>query len=90
MIFHLAGPYPPFLSILARNNGVSAILDREWCIEVGDWDGQPTSIAKYYDPTEGADPLYYKMNGTGPYMLTEWVNGERTVLTAFENYCQPS
>lgn len=86
VIFHLAEPYPPFLSILARNNGVSAILDREWCIEVGDWDGQPTSIAKYYDPTKEADPLYYKMNGTGPYMLTEWVNGERTVLTAFENY----
>lgn len=86
VIIHLAEPYPPFLSILARNNGVSAILNKEWCIEVGDWDGQPTSIAKYHDPTKEADPLYDKMNGTGPYKLTEWVNGERTVLTAFENY----
>lgn len=86
VIFHLPEAYPPFLSILVRDNGVSAIVNKEWTIAQGDWDGEPTSIAKYYDPSKEADPLFDKMNGTGPYKLTEWVNGERTVLTAFEGY----
>ncbi len=84
--FHLPAPFPPFLSIIVRDNGVGAILDKEWTIAQGDWDGKADSIANYYNPEKEADPLFDKMNGTGPYMLKEWVNGERTVLSSFKAY----
>ncbi|MFP4016461.1 MAG: ABC transporter substrate-binding protein [Halanaerobiales bacterium] len=86
VVFNLPDPYPPFLSIIVHNNGVGAILDKEWTIAQGGWDGSPTTIAEYYNPEKEEDPLYDKMNGTGPYQLKEWVNGERTVLSAFNGY----
>ncbi len=86
VVFHFPAPFPPFLSIIVLDNGVGSILDKEWTIAQGDWDGQADSIAKYYNPEKEADPLFDKMNGTGPYTLKEWVNGERTVLSAFKSY----
>lgn len=86
VIFHLPAPFPPFLSTVVLDNGVAAILNKEWTIEQGDWDGQPDSIAKYNNPEKEEDPLFAIMNGTGPYKLGEWINGEYTVLRAFEDY----
>lgn len=86
VVFHLPEPFPPFLSIIVLNNGVGSILDKEWTIAQGDWDGNADSIAKYYNPEKESDPLFDKMNGTGPYKLQEWVNGERTVLSSFKAY----
>ncbi len=86
VVFHLPKAYPPFLSIIVRDNGVGAILDKEWAIEQGCWDGDPTTIAKYHNPAKEADPLFAQMNGTGPYKLVTWINGDRTVLQRFEDY----
>ncbi len=84
--FHLENPYPPFLNILAQHAAWSSILDKEWSIEQGAWDGNPETIAEYHDPGKEDDPLYDKMMGTGPFILTEWVNGDRVVLKRNENY----
>ena len=86
VIFHLPQPFPPFLSIIAQGNGLGAIVDKEWTIEQGDWDGQPETIAEYTNPTKEEDPLFGAMNGTGPYKFVEWVNGEEIVLDRHENY----
>ncbi len=86
VIFHLPNPYPPFLSIIVRDNGLGAILDKEWAIEQGCWDGSPRTIAKYHNPAKEEDPLFAQMNGTGPYKLVTWINGDRTVLQRFEDY----
>ncbi|MGM0445926.1 MAG: ABC transporter substrate-binding protein [Bacillota bacterium] len=84
--FHLENPYPPFLNILAQHAAWSSILNKEWSIEQGAWDGNPETIADYHDPGKEDDPLYDKMMGTGPFVLTEWVNGDRVVLKRNENY----
>ncbi|MDI3547947.1 MAG: peptide/nickel transport system substrate-binding protein [Halanaerobiales bacterium] len=86
VIFHLANPYPPFLNILAKGASWSSILDKEWTIEQGGWDGNPETIAKYHDPVKEEDPLYDKMMGTGPFILTEWVNGDHVIFRRNDNY----
>jgi peptide/nickel transport system substrate-binding protein len=86
VIFHLAQPYPPFLNIIAQGASWGSILDKEWTIAQGDWDGEPTSIAKYYDPTKENDPLYDKMMGTGPFILVEWVNGDHVIFQRNDDY----
>ncbi len=84
--FHLAAPYPPFLNILAKGASWSSILDKEWSIAQGAWGGSPETIAEFHDPLKEDDPLYDKMMGTGPYILTEWVNGEHVIFRRNDNY----
>lgn len=86
VIFHLANPYPPFLNIIAKGASWSSILDKEWTIEQGGWDGSPETIAKYHDPVKEEDPLYDKMMGTGPFILVEWVNGDHVIFRRNDNY----
>ncbi len=87
VIFHLQdGPYPPFLNILAEGAAWGSIIDKEWSIEQGTWDGSPETIAEYYDPAKEDDPLYDKMMGTGPFELLEWENGDHVYLSRNENY----
>ncbi|TDO92106.1 peptide/nickel transport system substrate-binding protein [Halanaerobium saccharolyticum] len=86
VVFNLPQAFPPFLSIISQNNGVGAIIDKEWTIKQGGWDGQPGSIAEYTNPTKEEDPLFDTMNGTGPYELVEWVNGEEVILNRNDDY----
>lgn len=84
--FHLAAPYPPFLNIVAKGASWGSILDKEWSIEQGAWDGSAADIAASHDPVKEEDPLFDKMMGTGPFILTEWVNGDNVVFGRNENY----
>jgi len=87
VVFHLQdGPYPPFLNILAQGASWGSIIDKEWSINQGAWDGSPETIAEYYDPAKEDDPLYDKMMGTGPFVLTEWENGDHVYLKRNDNY----
>ena len=52
VVFKLAGPYPPFLQILAKGGSWASILEKAWMVEKGDWDGEPDTWAKWYDPTK--------------------------------------
>ena len=82
--FNLAAPYEPFLQILAGTWG--SIVDKEWCIENGDWDGTQASYEKLNDPPSGGSPLQSIMNGTGPFKLERWEPGVETVLVRNDNY----
>lgn len=84
--FHLAAPYPPFLNIVAKGASWGSILDKEWSIEQGAWDGTAADIAASHDPVKEEDPLFDKMMGTGPFILTEWVNGDHVVFRRNDNY----
>lgn len=84
--FHLESPYPPFLNILAQGASWGSILDKEWSIEQGAWDGTAADIAASHDPVKEEDPLFDKMMGTGPFVLTEWVNGDHVVFNRNDNY----
>jgi len=86
VVIKLVKPYAPFLSELPQGAGWFSILDKEWCIEVDAWDGKSDTWWKYHDPKAEKDPLYDKMNGTGPYKLVKWDNGVEVVLTRNENY----
>jgi len=82
--FNLAMPYEPFLQILSNSWG--SILDKEWCIENGDWDGTQASYEALNDPPSGGSPIQDVMNGTGPFKLERWDEGVETVMVRNDNY----
>jgi peptide/nickel transport system substrate-binding protein len=90
VLFTLDAPYPPFLSIIAHGGSWSSILDKEWCAEVGNWDGQPDTWAAHYNPGGGQaaeeSSLYDVANGTGPYKLVVWDPGIEVVYEAYDDY----
>ncbi len=82
--FNLATPYEPFLQILSNTWG--SIVDKDWCIENGDWDGTEASYEALNDPPSGGSPLQSIMNGTGPFELERWEEGVETSLIRNDNY----
>ena len=82
--FNLASPYEPFLQILCGAWG--SIVDQEWCIENGDWDGTEASYVALNNPASGGSPLQAIMNGTGPLELERWDPAVETSLIRFDDY----
>ena len=82
--FNLARPWAPFLATLSRP--VAGIVDKEWAIEQGAWDGSCETWQNWYAPQEGETTLATTILGTGPYVLDRWTPGEEYVLVANENY----
>ena len=82
--FNLVSAYEPFLQILSNSWG--SILDMEWCIENGDWDGTQASYEALNDPPSGGSPIQSVMNGTGPFKLERWDEGVETVLVRNDDY----
>jgi len=76
--FNLATPWGPFLATVAQSWG--SVLDKDWAIENGAWDGDCATWQNYYGVTSETSPLRDKVNGTGPYMLESWTPGEEKVL----------
>ena len=84
--FNLANPYEPFLQILANSWG--SIVDKEWCIANGDWDGTEESYEALNNPAAGGSPIHSIMNGTGPFKLERWESGVETSLVRNDDYWQ--
>ncbi|MBN1260202.1 MAG: ABC transporter substrate-binding protein [Anaerolineae bacterium] len=82
--FTLAQSWGPFLPTLAQSWG--SILDKDWAIENGTWDGDCATWQNYYGVTSETAPLRDIMNGSGPYMFDHWTPGEETVLVKNPNY----
>lgn len=83
--FKLATPTPWFLALIA-NNFVGNVLDMEWMIEQGAWDGDCATWQNWTDPAAEDTVLFNNANGTGPYVLDHWTPGEEIVLVRNENY----
>jgi peptide/nickel transport system substrate-binding protein len=83
--FNLHTPAPWFLAVMS-NSFAGAVMDQEWMIEQGDWDGTCENWQNWYDPAAEDSILFNAANGTGPYMLEHWIAGEDTVLVRNENY----
>nr|ADM94996.1 ABC-type dipeptide transport system periplasmic component [uncultured Atribacterota bacterium] len=86
VVFHLAQPYAPFLNILAHGGGWASIINKEWSIQQGAWDGKADTWWLYHDPQNEEDPLYDIANGTGPFKLVRWVPEEIIMLERFEEH----
>jgi peptide/nickel transport system substrate-binding protein len=82
--FNLAQPWGPFIPTLAQNWG--SIMDQDWVIENGGWDGSCDTWQNTYAMTSENDPFTDITNGTGPFMLDQWVKGQEVVLVRNENY----
>jgi len=80
---HAATPW--FLSMLV-NTFMGSVLDQEWMVENGAWDGSCDTWVDYHNPAAQDTILFDRANGTGPYMLDHWTPGEEIVLVANENY----
>ncbi|MBN1955250.1 MAG: ABC transporter substrate-binding protein [Anaerolineae bacterium] len=82
--FQLSQPWAPMISTLAQSWG--SILDEDWAVAQGAWDGDCATWQNYYGITSETTPLRAVMNGTGPYMFDHWTPGEETVLVRNPNY----
>ncbi len=82
--FNLAVPWGPFLATISQTWGM--ILDQEWAVEQGAWDGDCATWQDFYAPGAENSELSAVINGTGPYMLDHWTPGQELVLTAYEGY----
>ena len=82
--FKLAFPFAPFLQILAGSWG--SILDKEWVIARGDWDGKCDNWRKWHDPKAEDSKLFDVANGTGPYKLERWEKGKEISFVRNDAY----
>lgn len=80
----LASPWGPFLPTIAQSWG--AILDQDWVVANGGWDGSCDTWQNFYAMQSSEDPLSAIANGTGPFVLDHWTPGEETVLTRNDAY----
>ncbi|MDK2906851.1 MAG: peptide/nickel transport system substrate-binding protein [Petrotoga sp.] len=77
--FHLERPWAPFLNIVAAGWGWGAILDKEYSIELGIWDGNAEGWWKYHGWRKEQSPYADHAMGTGPYKLVEWDHAQQRV-----------
>ena len=84
VIFHLPRPYPPLMGILAYAS--SSIMDKDWAIKNGAWDGKLASAAKFNNPAANEEPLKKVANGTGAYSLKAWEPSKQFVFERFDGY----
>jgi len=87
VIFHLPIPYPPLLGILGYSSSV--ILDKEWAISKGCWDGDIKNAAKYNNPAPGHEPLLKIANGTNAYRMKNWEPNKEFIFERFDGYWGP-
>ena len=87
VVFHLPRPYPPMLGILAYSSSV--ILDKEWAVSKGCWDGNIDNAAQYNRPDPGYETLQKIANGTGPFRMKLWEPSKQFVFERFEGYWGP-
>jgi peptide/nickel transport system substrate-binding protein len=78
----LVRPWSPFIPTMVY----LGVLDREWAIEQGAWDGSCEGWAEYYAPGYEGSELHGLINGTGPYRLENWMPDDSYTLTAFDGY----
>ena len=86
--FHLAQPWSPFLATLIGSWG--SIIDKEWSIAQGAWDGNCSTWQNYYGVNSDTTPLRNITNGTGPFKLDHWTPGDEIVLTRNQDYWRQS
>ncbi len=80
----LAQPWGPFLATIAQTWG--SIMDKEWVVANGGWDGSCETWQNYYAIPSEEDPFTTIANGTGPFKLDHWTQGQEIVLVRNENY----
>jgi peptide/nickel transport system substrate-binding protein len=74
----------PFIATIAQ--GWGSVLDKDWAVANGAWDGDCATWQNYYAVPSESDPLTTIANGTGAFKLDHWTQGEELVLVRNDNY----
>jgi peptide/nickel transport system substrate-binding protein len=79
---HLKEPFAPFLQVMAF--WVGNIIDKQFAIEHGDWDGTAADAEARF----GTWGEYWDDNlvGTGPYKFVRWDRRQQVLLERFDDY----
>ena len=88
VILSLPRPYPPLLGILAYS--AASVLNRQWAIARGCWNGRIADAPNYNNPAPGSEPLQKIANGTGPYRLKQWEPSKQFIFERFDAYWGPA
>jgi peptide/nickel transport system substrate-binding protein len=84
VLLHLPKPYPPLMGILTYS--ASAVLDQQWAMTHGCWDGKIENAAKFNNPAPGHEPLQKIANGTNAYRLKQWEPSKEFIFERFDGY----
>lgn len=88
--FKLYGPFGLFYKSIANDRTYwGFITDKEYWIENGAWPGNwdiELGVDYKMGPEGAASPVYDAPNGTGPYMLEEWIPVQEVRLVKYDNY----
>jgi peptide/nickel transport system substrate-binding protein len=76
VVLRLKEPFAPLLSIIAK---FGVIVDKEWCVARGEWDGRAETLERYSDSKSEDFALHIAANGTGPFRLERWDRGEKAI-----------
>ncbi|MCJ7670373.1 MAG: ABC transporter substrate-binding protein [Dehalococcoidia bacterium] len=76
VVFKLVGAWweLPFRQIVA--GAWASIVDKDYCVTQGDWDGTEADIVNHLHPANNGDTaLFDDAMGTGPWKLDQWQHG---------------
>ena len=84
VVVKLAKPFAPFLTILAS---YGTIVEKKWCAEHGQWDGELATWEKFNNPKLESSIPTSLANGTGPFKLGRFERTtKQTILERFDGY----
>jgi peptide/nickel transport system substrate-binding protein len=87
VVFHLVAPAYPTLAFYQILCGPwASIVDKEWCIANGEWNGTEQTWQDYNNPEKTDSYLFNHTNGTGPWKLEEWEPGVQIKLARNDDY----
>ncbi|MDH4268719.1 MAG: ABC transporter substrate-binding protein [Dehalococcoidia bacterium] len=86
VVFTLADAGYTLIWLQTICGGWGSIVDKEWCIANGEWDGTEADIPNHYQQEDGTTYLWTHMNGTGPWKLNQWEHGVQFKLERFDDY----
>ena len=87
VVFTLAGGYWEMAFKQILSGQWAGIVDKEWCIAQGDWDGTEGDVVNFVHPENPGDSvLFNDANGTGPWELNVWEPGIQIILDKNTTY----
>jgi peptide/nickel transport system substrate-binding protein len=86
VVFNFVSPFPAdtFRQILCGS--WASIVNKQWCIQNGDWDGTEATWLDYNNSEKADMTLFNQAMGSGPWKLNYWDSAIELVLSKNENY----
>ena len=85
IVFNLAKPFTPFLSILAHP--AAAVYSKAAAIKAGEWDGTKATWEQFNNAALGSSKYANVLPlGSGPFVLQRYDKGSQVILKRNDNY----